>query len=151
MSKALTKAQTDLDTLRAELEAWISSQPPAPAKPARKPAVKRTRAQLLAAATALPVVLPPAPVEVPQDVDTSWLDLLSPAPVPAPVEAPHAIEAPHAPEPESVPAPLYIDGTHLVRIELEAPHILDFPEPQPVPVRRTLRQAFRDGYNNYGN
>lgn len=137
MSKALTRAQADLNALKAEIEAWLATQPPeavaaaraaalqstAP-KPVRKPAIKRTRVQLLEAAT--------APVVATEDVDTSWLDLLSPAPVVA-------------------PAPHYVDATDLIRIELEPPHILDFPEPQPVPARRTLRQAFRDGYNSYGN
>lgn len=148
MSKALNKAQTDLDALKAELEAWIATAPPALPKPARKPAVKRTRAQLIAAATAAPVVLPAAPaapVEPPQEVDTSWLDLLSPVPAAVVVAAP--VEPPHAPEP--VPAPLYVDATHLIRIDLT-------PQPQPVPVRttpkrkpRTLRQAIRAG--GYGN
>lgn len=130
MSKALTKAQTDLDTLKAELETWINSQPATP-KPARKPAVKRTRTQLIEAATAVPV----------EDEDTSWLDLLMPATV-------AAVE----PAPVAAPAPLWVDATHLIQIDLNPPHILDFPEPQPVPVpvRRTLRQAFRDGYDSYG-
>lgn len=131
MSKALTKAQSDLEALRLELEAWIATESVKP-KPTRKPAVKRTRAQLVAAAT--------APAE---DVDTSWLDLLSPASVAAPVAV---VE----PAPVVAPAPLYVDATGLIHIELNPPHILDFPEPQPVPVRRTLRQAFRDGYNSYG-
>lgn len=134
MTKALKSAQTALDTLRDELETWINNQPATP-KPARKPAVKRTRAQLLASATAPTVVVPIVPVE---DVDTSWVDLLAPVPVPS------------TPAPVAVPAPLYVDATDLIRIELEAPHILDFPEPQPVPARRTLRQAFRDGYDSYG-
>lgn len=150
MSKALDQCAHDLAELTKILEEFIETQTGLPAypqpdilKPARKrkPAVKRTRTQLLEAATAAPVVLPAAPAE---DVDTSWLDLLSPAPVAAPV-------AVVAPAPVAVPEPLYVDATELIRIELNPPHILDFPEPQPVPARRTLRQAFRDGYNSYGN
>lgn len=140
MSKALNKVQTDLDALKAELEAWLSTAPPALPKPARKPAVKRTRAQLIAAATA---ALPAALVEPPQEVDTSWLDLLSPVPAAVVVAAP--VEPPHVPEPTPTPAPLYVDATHLIRIDLT-------PEPVRVPVRttpkrspRTLRQAIRVG------
>lgn len=150
MSKALNKVQTDLDALKVELEAWLATAPPTLLKPARKPAVKRTRTQLIAAATAAPVVLPAAPVGPPQEVDTSWLDLLSPAPAAVVVAAP--VEPPHAPEP--VPAPLYVDATHLIRIDLNPLRAL--PKTHPVPVRttpkrkpRTLRQAIRAG--GYGN
>lgn len=139
MSKALTQAQTDLDTLKAELEAWIASQPPKPAQPVRKPAIKRTRAQLIAVATAPAVV-------VPQTVDTSWLELVSAPPVSPPVEAPQAaVVTPQAAVVEHT-APLYVDATHLVRIALT-------PEPIRIPIRtttpkkkpRTLRQAIRAG------
>lgn len=122
MSKALTKAQADLDALAKQLEAWIASQPAKPVQRTRKPAVKRTPAPVPTASTV-------------EDVDTSWLDLLDPVAVTEPVVT---------------PAPLYTDATDLIRIELNPPHILDFPEPQPEPARRTLRQAWRDGYDSYG-
>ena len=137
MSKALTKAQSDLEALRVELEAWINSQPATP-KPARKPAVKRTRAQLLASATAPVVVAPAAPVE---DEDTSWLDLLSTAPVAATVVA---VE----PAPVAAPAPLWVDATHLIRIDLTPEYVpRRTAPPRERTARRTMRQAFRDGYN----
>lgn len=112
MSKALTKAQADLDALRVELEAWVIVQTELQARqPAkRKPAVRRTRTELITAATT-PVVSPivlSAEVEAEAETDTSWLDLLDSAPVAAPVTAssPAPVVVPPVPTVAPVAAPV---------------------------------------------
>lgn len=115
MSKALTKAQTDLEALRVELEAWVivqtelqAQRPPA----RRKPAVRRTRTELITAATT-PVVSPivlsaEVDTDTDTDTDTSWLDLLDSAPVAAPVRAssPAPVVVPPAPATAPVAQPV---------------------------------------------
>lgn len=120
MSKALTKAQADLAALKAELEAWIASQPAKPAKPAkrtRKPAVKRT----------------PATVE-----DVRVEDVVTPAPAPAS-------------KPRYVSTAGYVlwdlPPERIAPVQPVAPVQPAAPHRPTASARRTLRQAFMDGYN----
>lgn len=147
MSKALTKAQADLDALRVELETWIAVQTVLQSEPVQrtpKPAVKRTRAELVASATSpvQPVTSTASPVQQDEDADTdtAWLDLLSDS-------VPETVVTAPLPVVPVTPEPLYVDATALVSIDLEPAYVPRTTAPLRAPQeRRTFRQAFMDGY-----